>query len=143
MNMTDIQASTTPSSREEMAKRLLQFSQSVCAKRIEGDALRPAQTVLAAAFLEWAVADNPGITDFTDLLFAVEASLTDYDCAVHNYYTVEANKGGATGQLVGMNMWSLAQRGEEAVRRAAADAYNAVFTYMAEQGLIKHANPAY
>ena len=66
--LTQIDVSAGAKKREEVANRLITFSKQLCGRYLNKERNKAAETVLSAAFIEWAVADNPGITEFSDLL---------------------------------------------------------------------------
>lgn len=140
--MTTIDANATASGRAEIADRLVAFSRQLCVRYVSKERRKAAEAVLSGAFLEWAVADNPGITEFTDLIFAVETCLTDYDASMHDYYAAAATKGGPSGAIVALNMLALGSQSDKAVEQAAHDAYEAIFQYMLAEGLIQKTSKA-
>lgn len=141
-----LDASASPATRAQFAEKLTDFSRQRCAThpgvQWSPGRRKAAETVLSATFIEWAVSDNPGISDFKDLVFAVETSLSEYNLDVHSYYAESAYKGGAVGMQVAANMLALGAQTEAAVKRAADDAYDVVFAYMIEREFIqKSAKP--
>ena len=123
--------------KAEMADKLARFAEQLCAQSLPAERARPAQAVLSGAFIEWAIADNPGLIDFKDLLIATESCLVDYDMRIHRYYTEHASRGGPRGQVVEVTLRALGGRGEAAVASAAKDAYETLLRYMVAQGVLK------
>ena len=135
--MTALPSAAAPAQeRLRVADKLVALATELCAASLPADRTRPAQAILAATFIEWAVVDNPGLDDFQDLLYATEAALTTYTPAVHGFYAREALKGGPRGQVVALTMQALAAAGDDAIVRAGDDAYRAVLSYMVRAGLL-------